>query len=77
MRDIEILKVVHCYVSHQINPQKSIPLDYLESLNIEDVDSITEDMFEEIVYSEEDVKYMLKELSKIIIKMEKDEERIN
>jgi hypothetical protein len=30
-------------------------------------------MFEETVYSEKDVKYMLKELSKIIIKMEKDE----
>jgi len=77
MRDIEVLKVVYSYVSHQIDPQKSIPLDYLESLNISDIDSISEDMFEETVYSKEDVKYMLRELSKIIIKMEKDEERIN
>lgn len=77
MRDIEVLKVVYSYVSHQIDPQKSIPLDYLESLNISDIDSISEDMFEETVYSKEDVKFMLRELSKIIIKMEKDEERIN
>jgi hypothetical protein len=77
MRDIEVLKVVYSYVSHQIDPQKSIPLDYLESLNISDIDSISEDMFEETVYSKEDVKYMLRELSKIIIKMEKDEKRIN
>lgn len=71
MTEIETLKVVYCYVSHQIDPQKSIPLDYLESLNITDIDSISEDMFEETVYSKEDVKFMLKELNKIIIKMEK------
>jgi hypothetical protein len=75
MRDIEILKVVHSYVSHQINPQKSIPLDYLASLNITDIDAISEDMFEETVYSKEDVKFMLKELSKVITKMEKNEKR--
>lgn len=71
MKDIEVLKVVYSYVSHQIDPQKSIPLDYLSSLNITDIDSISEDMFEETVYSKEDVKFMLRELSKIIIKMEK------
>ena len=73
MRDIEILKVVYSYVSHQINPQKSIPLDYLAGLNITDIDAISEDMFEETVYSKEDVKFMLKELSKVITKMEKNE----
>jgi hypothetical protein len=73
MRDIEILKVVYSYVSHQINPQKSIPLDYLASLNITDIDAISEDMLEETVYSKEDVKFMLKELSKVITKMEKHE----
>jgi hypothetical protein len=73
MRDIEILKVVYSYVSHQINPQKSIPLDYLTSLNITDIDAISEDMFEETVYTKEDVKFMLKELSKVITKMEKNE----
>ena len=77
MRDIEILKVVYSYVSNQINPQKSIPLDYLASLNITDIDAISEDMFEETVYTKEDVKFMLKELSKIIIKMEKDEKGID
>lgn len=71
MKDIEVLKVVYSYVSHQIDPQKSIPLDYLSSLNTTDIDSISEDMFEETVYSKEDVKFMLRELSKIIIKMEK------
>ncbi len=75
MRDIEILKVVYSYVSHQINPQKSIPLDYLAGLNITDIDAISEDMFEETVYSKEDVKFMLKELSKVITKMEKNEKR--
>ena len=73
MTEIETLKVVYCYVSHQIDPQKSIPLDYLESLNISDIDTISEDMFEETVYSKEDVKFMLKELNNVIIKMEKDE----
>jgi hypothetical protein len=73
MRDIEILKIVYSYVSHQIDPQKSIPLDYLAGLNISDIDAISEDMFEETVYTKEDVKFMLKELSKVIIKLEKNE----
>tara|TARA_R110000868_G_scaffold120056_1_gene318820 strand:- start:257 stop:481 length:225 start_codon:yes stop_codon:yes gene_type:complete len=73
MTEIETLKVIYCYVNHQINPQKSIPLDYLTSLNISDIDTISEDMFEETVYSKEDVKFMLKELNNVIIKMEKDE----
>jgi hypothetical protein len=73
MRDIEVLKIVYSYVSHQIDPQKSIPLDYLAGLNISDIDAISEDMFEETVYTKEDVKFMLKELSKVIIKLEKNE----
>jgi hypothetical protein len=68
------LKIIYCYIQHQINPQPSIPLDYLESLNIEDLHAITPDMFEMHEYTEEDVKQLLEVLSIIIHKREKKEE---
>lgn len=74
MTDLETLKIVYCYVRHQIDPQKSIPLDYLKSLNVDDIDAISEDMFEEHVYTKEHVELMLNELSKLITKLEKNEQ---
>jgi len=68
------LKIIHSYIGHQINPQPSISLDYLESLNTEDLDAITPDMFEMYEYTEEDVKQFLEVLSIIIHKREKEED---
>lgn len=50
------LKIIYSYIQHQINPQSSIPLDHLSSLNIEDLNAITPDMFEIHEYTEEEVK---------------------
>ena len=74
MSDHALLQAIHSYISHQIDPQKTIPLDYLESLEITDLDAVTEDMFEIYEYSKEEVEFLLKELSKYIIKLEKLEE---
>jgi hypothetical protein len=72
MNDEELswLKVIFSYIMNQIEPQKSIPLDHLKSLNITDLDAITEDMFEEIVYTKDDLQAMRKALNDIIIKFE-------
>lgn len=75
MTDKIWLQVVYSYLKHQIDPQKSIPLDYLSSLNVEDLDAVTEDMFEDTSYTKEDVEHMLEELSLIIHKQEDEEIR--
>lgn len=72
MTDCQVLKCCHGYIESQINPQKSIPLDYLDSLNVDDIDAISKEMFEDYVYSKTEVKYLLKRLSTIIKKLEKD-----
>jgi hypothetical protein len=66
------LKIIYSYIRHQIDPQPSIPLDALSSLNIEDLDAITPDMFEIREYSKEDVQDMLEALNLIIQKKEED-----
>jgi hypothetical protein len=75
MTDKIWLQVVYSYLKHQINPQKSIPLDYLSSLNVEDLDAVTEDMFEYATYTEDNVKSMLEALSLMIHKQEDEEIR--
>lgn len=74
MTDKLWLQVIYSYLKHQIDPQPSIPLDYLESLNVEDLDAITPDMFEIAEYSRENVESMIEALSLIIHKLEKEEE---
>jgi hypothetical protein len=66
------LKIIHTYIDDQIDPQPSIPLDYLESLHINDIDAITPDMFEIYEYEKEQVERMLEALSIIIHKKEKE-----
>ena len=75
MTDKLWLQVIYSYLKHQINPQKSIPLDYLSSLHVEDLDAVTEDMFEYATYTEDNVKSMLEALSLIIHKEEDKEIR--
>lgn len=77
LSDKQQLQIIYCYLRHQIDPQKTMPLDYLETLNVEDIDAITEDMFEVYEYSKEEIELMLEGLNEIIIKMEKDEQRGN
>lgn len=69
-----LLQAIHSYMGHQIDPQKTLPLEYLESLNVTDLDAVTEDMFEIHEYTKEEVEFLLKELSKMIIKLEEEEE---
>lgn len=73
MTDKLWLQLIYSYLRHQIDPQPSIPLDYLESLNIDDLDAITPDMFEVAEYTDENVKSMLEALNLIILKLEKEE----
>lgn len=73
MTDKLWLQVIYSYLRHQIDPQPSIPLDYLESLNVDDLDAITPDMFEVAEYTDENVKSMLQALNLIILKLEKEE----
>jgi hypothetical protein len=73
MTDKLWLQVIYSYLKHQIDPQPSIPLDYLESLNVDDLDAITPDMFEVAEYTDENVKSMLEALNLIILKLEKEE----
>jgi hypothetical protein len=68
------LKIIYSYLRHQIDPQPSIPLDHLESLNIEDLDAITPDMFEIREYTKEDVEDMIEVLNLIILKKEEEDE---
>lgn len=65
------LKIIYSYLEHQVDPQPSIPLDYLESLHLEDVDAVTPDMFEMHEYSKEDIEDMMRALNLIILKNEK------
>lgn len=74
MTDKLWLQVIFSYLQNQINPQPSIPLDYLESLNVDDLDAITPDMFEVAEYTDENVKSMLEALNLIILKLEKEED---
>ena len=71
-KDLGILKMAYCYIQNQISPSKVIPLSYFEGLLPEDLDCITEDMFEEMTYSKEKIEYILKEFSKVITKFEKE-----
>jgi hypothetical protein len=70
--EIGWLKIIHSYINHQIDPQPSIPLDYLESLHVTDINAITPDMFEIYKYEKEQVERMLQALSIIIYKKEKE-----
>jgi hypothetical protein len=70
--EIQWLQIIFSYLRYQIDPQPSIPLDNLESLNIEDLDAITPDMFEIREYTTEDIEDMLAALNLIILKKEKD-----
>lgn len=67
------LAIIYSYLQHQVSPQPSIPLDYLESLNVEDLNDITPNMFEVHEYQEDEVKDMMAALSLIIHKKEKEE----
>ena len=71
--DKQQLQVIYCYLKHQIDPQKTIPLDYLDGLHVEDIDSVTEDMFETYEYSKEEIEAMIEGLNKIIIKLEEND----
>jgi hypothetical protein len=73
LSDKHQLQIIFCYLQHQINPQKTIPLDYLENLHVGDIDAITEDMFEMHEYSKKEIESMIEGLHEIIIKLEKDE----
>ena len=75
--DKQQLQIIYCYLRHQIDPQKTIPLDYLENLHVEDIDAITEDMFEIHEYSKDEIESMIEGLNEIIIKLEKDEQQGN
>ena len=66
------LKIIYSYIQHQISPQPSIPLDYLESLDVTDLDAVTPDMFTIHEYEKEDVERMLEALNLIILKKEQD-----
>ena len=77
INETEWLKIAYCYIRHQIDPQPSIPLDHLESLNIEDLDAITPDMFEVYEYTEDQVKKILEALSIIIQKKENGKSKSN
>lgn len=69
--DLGVLKAAYSYIQNQLSPSKVIPLDYLETLLPEDLDCVDESMFEELTYTDEEVKFLLKELSKVITKFEK------
>ena len=71
--ETQLLKLTYSYIRHQIDPQPTIPLDYLESLTIEDLDAITPNMFEIQEYTREEVEYILEGLSLLIHKKEKEE----
>jgi hypothetical protein len=66
------LKIIHTYINDQIDPQPSIPLDYLKGLDVTDIDAITPDMFEYDQYNKDQLKNMLTVLSLIIHKKEKE-----
>jgi hypothetical protein len=72
--DEQWLLIISSYLRHQIDPQPSIPLDYLESLDVTDLDAITPDMFEMKEYTREEIEDMLEALRLIIIDMENKEQ---
>jgi hypothetical protein len=71
---IQWLQIIFSYLRHQIDPQPRIPLDNLESLNIEDLDAITPDMFKITEYTTEDIEDMLFALNLIILKIQEEED---
>ena len=73
--DKQWLQIIFSYLKHQIDPQPSIPLNNLESLNIEDLDAITPDMFEIHEYTKEDIEDMIRALNLIILKKEQEDGR--
>lgn len=66
------LKMVQSYIRDQINPKKCIPLDHLSSLNVEDLDCVTEDMFEYIKWDKETLTVYADALSNMCTRMEKE-----
>ena len=70
--EIQWFQIIFSYLRHQIDPQPSMPLDNLESLNIEDLDAITPDMFKTSEYTTEDIEDMLAALNLIILKKEEE-----
>jgi uncharacterized membrane-anchored protein len=74
--DTQWLKIAYCYINHQINPQPTIELDTLSSLNVEDLHAVTPDMFEIRSYDDEEVKEILKALNLIILKKENEDKNI-
>lgn len=69
-KDWDYLRLADSYLRNQVDPQKSIPLDYLSSLNVEDLDAITEDMFEYTTYTKENIRFIIKGVSKLLQKIE-------
>ena len=68
------LKIISSYINHQIDPQLTIPLEYLEHLDVTDLDAVTPDMFEIREYTKEDLEHMAEALSVIITKREEQDE---
>jgi hypothetical protein len=67
------LKIIYSYLNHQIDPQPTIPLDYLESLDVTDLDAVTPDMFEVQKYDDEYVMDLLDALHLIILRREEED----
>lgn len=71
------LKIIYSYLNHIVDPQPSIPLDYLESLHVTDLDAITPDMFTFPEYDDDYVRDLLDALNVIILRREKEDEENN
>ena len=67
------LKIIDSYLRHVVNPQPSIPLDYLESLEVTDLDAISPHMFEMPVYDNDYVNDLSDALNAIILKREAED----
>ena len=72
LSDIEVMKLIYCYVKDQIDPQPSIDLKHLAHLHPEDLvnDEIPEELFVHEEYTPATVKHLLKLMSVVITKME-------
>ncbi len=67
------LKIIDSYLNHVVNPQPSIPLDYLESLEVTDLDAVSPHMFEMPVYDNDYVNDLSDALNAIILRREAED----
>jgi hypothetical protein len=67
------LKIIDSYLNHVVDPQPSIPLDYLESLEVTDLDAVSPHMFEIPVYDNDYVNDLSDALHAIILKREAED----